>query len=180
MLHEPKKDKGKNGGSIWRLVYGRAQHKNDLPTINMGLLGGHRFYIKKMDALSNRWECKGFRQICTRNEDLTRHLKEERCTGEKTKTICSGGKFKLVWEGLLWWWHKIWLYCLSMDWGTDHRNRQKNSSQNVWTWRRTHGDGLGFKWLAKKNPYLFWPMDMSLKLTQCINFTDVIGMGIHA
>ena len=58
MLHEPKKDQRKNAGSIWRLVYSRAQHKNDLPTINMGLLRGHRFHIKKMDVLSNRWECK--------------------------------------------------------------------------------------------------------------------------
>ena len=39
MLYEPKKDKGK------------IQHKNDLPTINMGLLRGHCFYIKKMDVL---------------------------------------------------------------------------------------------------------------------------------
>ena len=30
----------------------------------------------------------------------------------------------------------------------------------------------------KKTRYFFWSMDMSLKLTQCINFTDVIGMGI--
>ena len=40
--------------------------------------------------------CKGCRQLFTRNEDLTRHLKEERCTGEKTKIICSGGKFKHI------------------------------------------------------------------------------------
>ena len=33
---------------------------------------------------------------------------------------------------------------------------------------------------VKKNRYLFSSMDMILKLTQCINFTDVIGMGIHA
>ena len=32
---------------------------------------------------------------------------------------------------------------------------------------------------GKKNRYPFWLMDMSLKLTQCINFTDAIGMGIH-
>ena len=50
MLYEPKKDWGKDTGSIWRLVYGKIQHKNDLPTINMGLLGGHCFYIKKMDV----------------------------------------------------------------------------------------------------------------------------------
>ena len=51
----------------------------------MGLLKGHCFYIKKMDVLCNRWESKGYRQIFTRNEDLTRHLKEERCAGGKKK-----------------------------------------------------------------------------------------------
>ena len=94
MLYEPKKDKGKDAGSVWRLVYGKIQHKNDLPTINMGLLGDHCFYIKKMDVLCNRWECKGCSQVFTRNEDLTVHLKEERCIGGKAKTIFSGGKFK--------------------------------------------------------------------------------------
>ena len=38
-----------------------------------------------MDAFCKRWECKGCRQIFMRNEDLTRHLEEERCTGGKTK-----------------------------------------------------------------------------------------------
>ena len=60
----------------------------------MGILGGHCFHIKKMDVLCRRWECKDCRQIFTRNEDVTRHLKEERCTGEKTKIICPGSKFK--------------------------------------------------------------------------------------
>ena len=92
MLCETKK----NSRSIWRLVYGKAQHKNNLPTINMGLLGGHCFYIKKMGVLCKRWECKGYRQIFTRKEDLTVHLKEERCTRGKTKIICSGGKFKPI------------------------------------------------------------------------------------
>ena len=91
MLYEPKK----NARSIWRLFYGKIQHKNDLPTIKMGLLGDHCFYIKKMDVLCGRWECKGCRQIFTRNEDLIRYLKEERCAGGKTKTICPGHKFRL-------------------------------------------------------------------------------------
>ena len=95
-LYEPKKDRGKNAGPIWRLVYGKAQHKNGLPTIKMGLLRGHYFYIKKMDVLCKRWECKGCGQIFTRNEDLTVHLKEERCAGGKTKIICSGSKFKHI------------------------------------------------------------------------------------
>ena len=62
----------------------------------MGLLGSHCFYIKKMDVLCNRWECKGCRPILTLNEHLTRHLKEERFTTGKTKIICSGGKFKHI------------------------------------------------------------------------------------
>ena len=62
----------------------------------MAPLKGHYFYIKQMNALCNRWECKGCRQIFTRNEDLARHLKEERCAGGKTKIICSGGKFKRI------------------------------------------------------------------------------------
>ena len=55
MLYEPRKDRGKDVGSIWWLVYGKIQHKNDLPTINIGLLGGHCFYSKKMDVLCKRW-----------------------------------------------------------------------------------------------------------------------------
>ena len=96
MLYEPKKGSGKDAGSMWRLVYGKIQHKNDLFTINMRLLGGICFYIKKMDVLCKRWECKGCRQIFTRDENLIRHLKQERCAGGKTKVICSGGKFKHI------------------------------------------------------------------------------------
>ena len=85
MWYEPKKNKGKHAGSVWWLVFGKIQHKNNLPTIN--ILGGHCFYVKKMDVLCNRWECKG----C-----LARHLKDERCTERKTRIICSGGKFKHI------------------------------------------------------------------------------------
>ena len=59
-------------------------------------MGGHCFHIKKMDVLCNRWECKGPGQIFTRNENLTRHLKDERCRGAKARIICLGGKFKHI------------------------------------------------------------------------------------
>ena len=65
MLYEPKKDKRKVAGSIWRLVYGKIQDKNDLPPINMGLLGRHCFYIKKMEVFCQHLECKGCKQIFT-------------------------------------------------------------------------------------------------------------------
>ena len=96
MLYELKKDRGKDAGSKWWLVYGKIQCKNDLPTVNIGLLRGHCFYIKKMDVLCKRWKCKGWRQIFTRKNDLTVHLKKERCTGRKTTIICSGGKFRHI------------------------------------------------------------------------------------
>ena len=96
MLFEPKEDRGEDAGFIRRLVYGKIQYKSDLPTVNMGLFGGHCFYIKKMDVLCKRWECKGCKQIFTRNENLTRRLKEKRCTWGKTKIICSDGKIRRI------------------------------------------------------------------------------------
>ena len=95
-LYEPKKDRGKDAGSVWQLVYSKIHYKNDLPTITKGLLGGHCFYIKEMDLLCKGWERKGCRQIFMRNQNLIRHLKGERCRGVKIKTICSGGKFKHI------------------------------------------------------------------------------------
>ena len=47
MLYEPKKDKRKDAGSIWWLVYGKMQDKNDLPTINMGMLGVSVFISRR-------------------------------------------------------------------------------------------------------------------------------------
>ena len=91
MLYEPKK----NARPVWQLVYGKIQHKSDLPIISMRLLKDHCFYIKKIDVLCGRWEYKGCRQIFTRNEDLTVHLKEEKCTGGE-KIIFPGGKFKHI------------------------------------------------------------------------------------
>ena len=49
-----------------------------------------------MDVLCNRWECKGCWQIFTRDKNLIKHLKDERCTGGKTKVICSGVKFRHI------------------------------------------------------------------------------------
>ena len=39
---------------------------------------------------------KSYRQIFTRDENLIKHLKKGRCAGEKTKSICSGGKFGYI------------------------------------------------------------------------------------
>ena len=45
------------GGRIQDL-YGKAQYINNLPTINMRLLGGHCFCNKKMDVLCKGWGVK--------------------------------------------------------------------------------------------------------------------------
>ena len=62
----------------------------------MGLLQGHCFYIKDTDVFCKRRECKSCKQIFTRDENLIKHLKKERCTGGKTKIICSEGKFRHI------------------------------------------------------------------------------------
>ena len=43
----------------WRLVYGHNQYgKCRKSDINLGMLDGHCFYIKKMDVLTQSWECE--------------------------------------------------------------------------------------------------------------------------
>ena len=88
MLYESEKESGEDAGKIWRLVYGKTQYKDTLPTINMGLFKGHCFYINKIAVLCQNWECKGCKQIFKQSNNLTRHLKEDRYKGGKTKIIC--------------------------------------------------------------------------------------------
>ena len=51
MLYERSKESGKDARKTWRLVYGKIQYRDTLPTINMGLFKGHCFYINKIDVL---------------------------------------------------------------------------------------------------------------------------------
>ena len=62
--------------------------------------------------------------------------------------------------------------------------------QTIETGKHTHhkmcghgGERMVTVWVlndkGEKAPVSFWSVDMSLKLTQCINFKDVIGTGIH-
>ena len=41
--------------------------KSDLPKINMGLIGGDLFFIKIINVMCKRWECK---QMLTRGESF--------------------------------------------------------------------------------------------------------------
>lgn len=91
MLYEPKQKK-----EIWRLVYGKFQYKKDLPTMNIGLLDGHCFYIKDVSVLAKRWECKGCKQVFKRSDCLLEHLQKDRCNGGKTKEICKGKQFRRI------------------------------------------------------------------------------------
>ena len=63
---------------------------------HMRLLGSICIHIKKMDVLCKRWECKCCRQIFMRDQNLIRHLKQERFAGGKTRISCSGGIFKHI------------------------------------------------------------------------------------
>ena len=72
----------------WRLVYGHNQYrKGRKDDINLGMLAGHCFYIKKMNVLTQSWECEVCRQLFTQECSLRRH-KEQECKGVKTKKKC--------------------------------------------------------------------------------------------
>ena len=88
-IFEPKTNSEK---APWRLVYGHNQYKKGRKSdINLGMLGGHCFYIKKMDVLTQIWECEVCTQLFTRERYLRRH-KERECEGVKTTIICLGKK----------------------------------------------------------------------------------------
>ena len=80
----------------WRLDYGHNQYgKCRKDDINLGMLDGHCFYIKKMDVLTQSWECEVCKQLFTRGDNLASH-KERECEGVKVKIICEGKKVKRI------------------------------------------------------------------------------------
>ena len=92
-IFEPKTNSEK---APWRLVYGQNQYrKGRRDDINLGMLGGHCFYIKKMDVLTQSWECEVCKQLFTREYHLRRHKAQE-CEGVKTTIICQGKKVKRI------------------------------------------------------------------------------------
>ena len=56
------------------LVYGKNQHKEGLPDVNIGLYQGHCFYIKNLHLLAKSWECTSckqrFNKKCNRDRTL--------------------------------------------------------------------------------------------------------------
>ena len=70
MLYVSKKGSRKDAGCTWLSAYSTFQYESGLPTINMGLLGRYCSYIKNMDVLCKRQECKGckrFFMVVTQN-----------------------------------------------------------------------------------------------------------------
>ena len=71
-LYEPK-----NGSeTVWRLVYGKNQHKEGLPDVDIGLYQGHCFYIKNIHLLAKCWECTGCKKRFNQNNNYNRHQKK--------------------------------------------------------------------------------------------------------
>ena len=63
--------KPKNGSeTVWRLVYGKNEHKEGLPDVNIGLYQGHCFYIKNLHLLAKSWECTGCKKRFNQNTFL--------------------------------------------------------------------------------------------------------------
>ena len=81
---------------VWKLVFGKNNFKDNLPTLNLGLYDGHGFYINNLELLADNWVCQGCKQKFTRHGDLKRHFTNETCTGGKTKILCTGEKIKHI------------------------------------------------------------------------------------
>ena len=78
-----------------------------------------------------------------------------RCTRGKTKIICSGGKFRHMLnssEKVLYGGATKFSYT-ACQW--IEAKTRKNSSQDVWTWWRKHGEGLVFRWQRLNNTCIF-------------------------
>ena len=59
-----------------QFVYSKVQYKSGLPTVNVGSLGCHSLYIKKMDAPCVRQKYEIRKQVFTSDEILRKYLKE--------------------------------------------------------------------------------------------------------
>ena len=81
---------------VWKLVFGKNNFKDNLPTLNLGLYNNHGFFIKNLNLLAESWVCQGCKQKFTRHEVLKRHFTNETCTGGKTKILCTGEKIKHI------------------------------------------------------------------------------------
>lgn len=57
MLCKPKNNSGKDAGTMVRLVKVKIQQKSGCLIVNIGLLEGQRFYIKKIDVLCKLKQC---------------------------------------------------------------------------------------------------------------------------
>ena len=110
-LFEPEENKEK---TVWKLVSGKNQFKNNLPFVDIGLFvyedhdrkqsekdkrasrQGHCFFIKDIELLTKTWECFGCGQRFNDHRNYNRHLPSGTCDGGKTKLLCPGEKFERI------------------------------------------------------------------------------------
>ena len=110
-LFEPEENKEK---TVWKLVSGKNQFKNNLPFVDIGLFvyedhdrkqsekdkralrQGHCFFIKDIELLTKTWECFGCGQRFNDHRNYNRHLTSGTCDGGKTKLLCPGEKFERI------------------------------------------------------------------------------------
>ena len=149
----------------------------------MGLLGGHGFYIKNMNVLCKRWECKVCKHIFTRDENLIKHLKEERCAGGKTKMICSWGKFRHILNSS----EKVFY---GGDTKFSYTACQWIETETIKIGKQIYdkmyghgGERMVRVWVlmikAKKYLHCSWLVVINLRPTQYTSFTDTISMDIR-
>ena len=104
----------KESKTVWKLVFGKNQFKNNLPCVDIGLFvygdynededekdkrdsrQGHCFFIKDIELLTKLWECGGCGQRFNDHRNHNRHVTGGTCGGGKTELICPGTKFRRI------------------------------------------------------------------------------------
>ena len=92
-------DFSRNGTRAWQLLVGQDKILEDRKTMDIGNYRDHKnqtshcYYIKDIEQLIEKWECKKCRYRAIKRQNLKRLLdnkNENKCTGGQTKVICKG------------------------------------------------------------------------------------------
>ena len=72
----------------WKVVFGQAQHRRPLLSIDISLFKGHCFYIQILDVPANHCECMGCQQRFSHHNHYNRHMTEKLCTADNL-SLCA-------------------------------------------------------------------------------------------
>ena len=89
------------------MLYGHNQYKEKCDTTDLGMFGGHCFYIKNVGVLCEKRKYLACKQIFTQASHMDCYSTDGLCNVGKTKLIYNGKKFNTYkagrFEGSFFW-----------------------------------------------------------------------------